>query len=279
MCPLMSEDVVDFLSTHLIETKSIPSEIRKRFAADDYLTISPKLLGDYEADGWTVAALLKSRVKIRRIKSHDRRFEDRVWALMGRLNFTDLNKNRDFKLPYGHSGNQSKQIDVFAADDEVVLVIECKSSAYVTTNTFKTEVEAIQGTRAGLIRSIREIYPDHKIKFILATNNVGMTPPSRKRIEDADIAVLDDDSVDYYLNLADHLGKAAKYQLLGSLFAESKIPGLDSRVPAIQGSMGGYRYYSFAIEPSRLLKLGYILHRNKANSQLMPTYQTLDSEN
>ncbi len=39
--------------------------------------------------------------------------------------------------------------------------------------------------------------------------------------------------------------------------------------------MGGRTYYAFAIEPERLLKLGYILHRNKANSRLMPTYQRL----
>jgi DNA sulfur modification protein DndB len=39
--------------------------------------------------------------------------------------------------------------------------------------------------------------------------------------------------------------------------------------------MGGHTYYSFMIEPARLLKLGYILHRHKANSELMPTYQRI----
>ena len=43
--------------------------------------------------------------------------------------------------------------------------------------------------------------------------------------------------------------------------------------------MGGHRYYSFSIEPDRLLKLAYILHRNKANSSLMPTYQRLIKKN
>ena len=32
--------------------------------------------------------------------------------------------------------------------------------------------------------------------------------------------------------------------------------------------MGGHKYYSFSIEPERLLKLGYILHRSKANPQI-----------
>lgn len=39
--------------------------------------------------------------------------------------------------------------------------------------------------------------------------------------------------------------------------------------------MGGHRYYSFLIEPEKLLKIGYVLHRNKANKKLMPTYQRL----
>ena len=39
--------------------------------------------------------------------------------------------------------------------------------------------------------------------------------------------------------------------------------------------MGGYTYYSFSIEPEKLLKIGYVLHRNKANRKLMPTYQRL----
>jgi len=86
---------------------------------------------------------------------------------------------------------------------------------------------------------------------------------------------MDEDVVDYYLDLADHLGKAARFQLLGALFAGMKIPGLEPTVPAIEGRMGNHTYYSFAIEPERLLKMGYILHRNRANSNLMPTYQRL----
>ena len=39
--------------------------------------------------------------------------------------------------------------------------------------------------------------------------------------------------------------------------------------------MGRYTYYSFAIEPARLLKMSYVLHRNQANSAMMPTYQRL----
>ena len=39
--------------------------------------------------------------------------------------------------------------------------------------------------------------------------------------------------------------------------------------------MGGHTYYSFSIEPEKLLKLAYVLHRNEANSDMMPTYQRI----
>ena len=50
---------------------------------------------------------------------------------------------------------------------------------------------------------------------------------------------------------------------------------MDDRVPAIQGKMGGYTYYSFSIEPEKLLKIGYVLHRSEANASMMPTYQRI----
>ncbi|EHB5063199.1 DGQHR domain-containing protein, partial [Enterococcus faecalis] len=74
-------------------------------------------------------------------------------------------------------------------------------------------------------------------------------------------------------DLTTHLGSAARFQLLGYLFSGQKIPELNNKIPAIEGKMGGYKYYSFSIEPEKLLKIGYVLHRNNANNQMMPTYQ------
>lgn len=81
--------------------------------------------------------------------------------------------------------------------------------------------------------------------------------------------------VEYYFNLSKHLGSCSRYQLLGSLFANQEIKNMENRIPAIQGKMGGYTYYSFSIEPEKLLKVGYVLHRNEANQNMMPTYQRI----
>lgn len=79
------------------------------------------------------------------------------------------------------------------------------------------------------------------------------------------IAHFDERTIKYYEELAKHLGSCSRYQLLGSLFAHTKIKGKDNRVPAIRGKMGGYIYYAFSVQPETLLKIGYVLHRIEAN--------------
>lgn len=265
----------ELIRDHLISAKKIKAEARRRLSEDLLESIRPPQIPEYEADGWVLDTRLKFKVKMRRPKPHDIAFEDRVWATFAHLQFTHLNSDRGFKLRYGDAASEQQQVDVFAADDEVVLVVECKSSATIRTGQFKKEIEAIAGQKEGIIRRLRKEYPERKIKFILATNNYTVSKEVAARIEAAGIFHMTEDTVEYYRGLADHLGAAAKYQLLGALFAGTRIPKMDVMVPAIRGSMGGYRYYSFMIHPERLLKLSYVLHRNQANSAMMPTYQRL----
>jgi DNA sulfur modification protein DndB len=263
------------ISDHLLPFNKIKGETRKRLLPHAFETISKGKVEAYEADGWVVEKELKTRTKMRREKRHEQAFEDRVWAMCAQLQFPHLNRDGSFKLSYGAAPSATQQIDIFAADEESVLLIECKSSETIRHGQFKKEVEAISGRREGIVRRVKEEYPDHKIRFLLATNNYTLSAQIKERVEGAQIFHVDEDTVEYYLRLAEHLGAAAKYQLLGALFAGSKIPNLEPEVPAIRGSMGGYTYFSFAIEPARLLKMSYVLHRNQANSALMPTYQRL----
>ena len=260
---------------HLIPVKKIAAETRRRLAKDVRETISKGKVEEYEQNGWVIDQELKTRTRMRKEKSHDRMFEDRVWAAFARLQFTNLNQDRLLKIPYGRASHQVQQVDVFAADDQVALVIECKSTEKIRPGQFKKEIEAISGQREGIIRRIHSEYPACKVKFILATNNYTVSNAIEERLDSEDIFHMTEDTVDYYLMLAEHLGAAAKYQLLGSLFAGQKIPNLEPTVPAVRGSMGGHTYYSFSIEPARLLEMAFILHRSQANSALMPTYQRL----
>lgn len=231
-----------------------------------------------ESEGWVVDKELKSLVRMKHPKPLDEQFEDEVWCLFAALGFTHMNRDRYLEIPYGTEGlNTTKQIDVFAADEETVLLIECKCALSGKKGDFKTDLEAIKGIKDGLIKSVHheKQFKGKKVKYIFATKNYEITEPDRNRMKDLGIYHLDEYGVKYFAELARHLGSCARYQLLGTLFAGQKIGAMDNRIPAIEGQMGGYTYYSFSIEPEKLLKLAYVLHRNEANNDMMPTYQRI----
>lgn len=244
-----------------------------------YLTesINKKLVDDYVKEGWKIDVEFKTKTRLKKDKTIDVLFEDYVWAIMARLGFEEMNADRNFHLPYSDGQMTSKQIDVFAVDSEAILIIECKATSTIKRSNFKNDIEAIGGRKEGIIKTIKKLYPHakHKIKFVLATKNYYLSAPDEERLKHFDIIHFGDEMLDYYNELTKHLGHSARYQLLGNLFHGQTIPEMENKIPAIEGRMGGHVYYSFSIEPSKLLKIGYVLHRNKANKKLMPTYQRL----
>ncbi len=231
-----------------------------------------------ESEGWIVDRELKSLVRMKHLKPIDEIFEDEVWCLFANLGFVFMNKNRHFVIPYSAEGSDTtKQIDVFAADEETVLFVECKCAITGKKGDFKTDLEAIQGIKEGLIKTVRRLreFRGKKYKFIFATKNYEITNPDKNRMEELGIYHIDEYGIKYFSELAKHLGSCARYQLLGALFAGQKIGAMENRIPAIEGQMGNFTYYSFSIEPEKLLKIAYVLHRNDANTDMMPTYQRI----
>lgn len=236
------------------------------------------LLPELEEEGWEEYKRYKNEkfVGVRKFKKFDEVFEDYVWCLFAGFGFSQLNKNRFFEMSYDFQNpNHTQQIDVFAADDETVIIVECKAAEKLKDGNFKKPLEAFHGQMEGLRREARKRFPKAKVKFIWATHNYIVTPTDQEKMRDWDIVHFSDSVINYYYELVKHLGTCARYQLLGNLFANLDIANMEDRIPAIQGEMGGHKYYSFSIEPERLLKIGYVLHRNEANRNMMPTYQRL----
>ncbi|MBP2633207.1 MAG: hypothetical protein H6Q70_3835 [Firmicutes bacterium] len=229
-------------------------------------------------EGWEEYKSYKNDkiVGVRKSKKFDEIFEDRVWSLFVRLGFTYMNKDRYFEMSYDYQNpNITQQIDVFASDEETVLIVECKASESIKDGVFKKNIEAFHGQMDGLRREAQKKFPKAKVKFIWATQNYIISPADQAKLREWDIIHFSDAVISYYYELIKHLGTCARYQLLGNLFANQEIRNMDDLIPAIQGEMGGHKYYSFSIEPERLLKIGYVLHRNEANKNMMPTYQRL----
>ena len=274
----MTEEQIERFWESIVLDKSLRSTITKRKKPYIYESIHPELVERYESDGWEIDRKFKTKVRMKKLKPFDMAFEDEVWTTVANLGFTHLNKDRNFKMPYSDDPNLTQQIDVFAADDETILFIECKATdGEPKKGNFKEAIEAIGGRKAGIHKAIRKIFPDskHKLKFIFATKNYFLSEPDKERLDNFGILHFDEETVQYYQDLKKHLGLSARFQLLGNLFEGQDIPELQNQIPAIEGKMGGHTYYSFSIEPEKLLKIGYVLHRNKANKKLMPTYQRL----
>ena len=178
-------------------------------------------------------------------------------------------------MSYGPASAQTQQVDVFAVDEETIIFVECKSAQRLKDGVFKKEIEALGAKMNGLRTEALTEYHDRKCKFIFATRNYRISHEDQERMQQLGIAHFDENTIAYYQELSRHLGTCARYQLLGNLFAKQQIKGMENRIPAIKGKMGGHTYYSFSIEPEKLLKIGYVLHRSEANSSMMPTYQRL----
>ena len=120
-------------------------------------------------------------------------------------------------------------------------------------------LENIKANYGELLKELKKIFTGNKkFKVIICTKNYAISKSDVALIDEQKYFYIDDDRLEYYINLNKHLGNASKYQLLGNLFSGQKIANLDEVIPAIQGKMGGLTYYSFSIEPEKLLKIGTI---------------------
>lgn len=237
-------------------------------------------IAEYTNSGWEVKKQGVRKTTFTKAKTVGSAFEDRVWSIFFKMGFTTLNQSDQFHLEYAPNfPNLTKQIDVVAIDEETCLFVECKSAQQAGTHhSWQTDIGEIRSNFSGYIAEIHKKYPNRKCKYIFATNNYVLGDQDRDRLAEANIYYFDENTVLYYEKLVEYLGSAAKFQLLGSIFAGATITNMDASIPAIQGSMGGITYYSFLMKPSDLLKIGYVLHRTNANNDyddLLPSYQRL----
>lgn len=276
---MTEETKMRYLSLLATEDEVVKSLSRRKneFFKESYRSDSA-IIEEKLKEGWELDVRLKTVTRLSKAKPHHIAFEDKVWALFAMMGFKIMNKDRNFALPYDNKDpNLTQQIDVFAKDDETVLIIECKSAEKNKIGDFKKELEAMKAKKQGLINSVRALFPNTSLKFkyIFATRNLAIGENDISRLESFQGIHFSEEIIDYYYSLNSQLGLSARYQLLGNLFAGQEIPDLKTAIPAIEGKMGGHTYYSFSIEPEKLLKIGYVLHRNKANEDMMPTYQRI----
>ena len=230
-----------------------------------------------EDDGWEKTKKeYATKVVMSKEKIHSKKFEDKLWCMMYDLGFRTLNTEDDLKLKYGPNNEDFQQIDVLAVDDEVALIIECKSSKDYTKPSYKKDFESLERKINGFRQCIKEVFGEKRVKYLFATEKQILGEADKKRLESIKAAYyVDDNATSYICDIIKNYKKASKFQFFGIIFKGETINLESIDVPALSGTMGGKKYYMFSIEPGHLLKIGFVLHRTRTNEREDPTYQRL----
>ena len=244
--------------------------IYKRVKADD--------IGQSLKEGWIEEKVFANKeVKIKKEKCSKDIFVNNVWMLFAKLGFATMSSLNGCDVIV-NSGGEFVNFDIMAADDETIILAGCfKSINDREISDFSQYIDHLKNKKAALIRECKRCLKNEKIKviFMIVSEGYVVSKVDAEMMSKESIQYFNEESVKYYQELHGQLKEAARYQLLGKILEGHKISNLDSVVPAIEGKMGGHKYYSFSIEPEKLLKIGYVLHRKDANLSEMPTYQRL----
>lgn len=257
------------------ELNSVKSSRKKQFLFKKILSTE---LPKWVDQGWEKSKEYKSTkyIGVTKEKPIKEQYTDMLWVLLSNMGFDKLNSDNEFSLPYDfHDSSLKEPIDICAVDEETVLIIKCFASSKIEDGSFASEIKEFASRIPGLHKVIQKQFPYVKVKYIMAIHNYIVSKKDLFLMESNNIVFFNDAAYQYYYELSKQLGNCSRYQLLGNLFAGQDIKNMDDRIPAIKGKMGNHTYYSFSIEPERLLKIGYVLHRNESHQNMMPTYQRI----
>ena len=185
----MTEELKLNIFKKLISGKDISNDLRVRKKVFINQTIPNKNITEYDdliKDGWELEKEFKTSKRLKKNKSHDVLFEDKVWSLFASLGFNTLNRCRKLEIQYDKNKPKlTQQIDVLAKDDESLIIIECKSTKEKNKRgDFKKELEAYKAKIEGIRNSLKIIFPDQKLKFkfIFATENYAISNNDLERL-------------------------------------------------------------------------------------------------
>ena len=271
---------IQTIKEHMTDDESI---LAKKFKAKktpyDTQSILLNELEAYLSKGWEEVSRSKYKAKIQRLKPAGRRFEDDIWCMFYNLGFRHLNYDEKLEVPWGDNPEDKHQLDVVAIGDEAIFVVECKATENIRPASFKKEIDDMRLYKDGVMKALRQIYGENKkVKFIFATRNYTFSEgcEDEKRLAENRIFQFTDNTYDYINSLIKAYRTTVIYQFYGLMFRHERINNVKIRIPALKGTMGGHTYYMLSMEPATLLKIGFVLHRTRANTQItMPTYQRL----
>ena len=267
----------------VVTGNDIVAELRRRRSKDIFLTVkgsTPQYVAEKvkleEADGWRFVRKNAKSTRMAKAKPEDEQLENEIWCTLAQMGFKEMSFGRQFTI-LEQKGLPPRQIDVFAKDDETVLIVECTRSDRPGKKRMDKLIEKIKSFDEPLRKSIVAQYgraAGLKVKFAIATRNIEWSDVDLQKCRDANIGVISDNEIEYYAKLVQLMRSAARYQLLAHMF-EGKVAGLVKEVVATQGKMGKDTFYTFLISPDELLKIAYVGHKGSRDIENLKTYQRM----
>ncbi len=272
---------IDELTSKIVSDHSKLGKLFKaRNSEFQRLSIEHSLVQNYIDLGWEIDGKpLKTKTKIKKRKEPLKQFVDDVWCQFYRLGYRMLNFDENFHLPFSKKDQDKKQIDIVAINDDSIILVECKSSEHPKkAPSYKDEFDLLSLRLDGFRKVLRQMYGNNRrVKYIFATRNLRLNQESvdLKRLGGTNSFYYNDNTYKYIESLILKYKNASLYQFLGLIFKNEEINNQKIEIPAVKGKMGTLDYYMFSIQPALLLKMGFVLHRTKANESEFPTYQRL----
>lgn len=265
-----------------------PSRIRRaavgRHKPYEEKSVPAEAVPEYETLGWQFDRRLIRVTKVKREKPIDERLENRFWMLLVKMGYPEISDGRSFTILIERKGAEPlrKQIDVFAKDEETVIVAECKASAKPTRRSLQKDIEEFANLKGPISAAIHRHYGTDfkpKIIWLFVTENVIWSEPDKQRALGENIRAITERELRYYSDVASHLGRATRYQFLAEFLKDQQIPELAGKtVPAIKGKLGGKSFYCFVTTPRVLFKISFVNHRSLNDPDGAPSYQRLVSK-
>ena len=167
-----------------------PSRIRRaavgRHKPYEEKSVPAEAVPEYETLGWQFDRRLIRVTKVKREKPIDERLENRFWMLLVKMGYPEISDGRSFTILIERKGAEPlrKQIDVFAKDEETVIVAECKASAKPTRRSLQKDIEEFANLKGPISAAIHRHYGTDfkpKIIWLFVTENVIWSEPDKQR--------------------------------------------------------------------------------------------------
>jgi Holliday junction resolvase len=176
-----------------------------------YESILPSDTEKYETAGWILHKESKTRVRMKRLKQYNQSLCDQVWCLFYRMGYPELN-GENFKIRYTQADGSigEKKMDVFAKDDETVVVIECKAKETRGRKNLTKDLQETASLQKAISVAIRKHYGGNfKPKIILAyvTNNIIWSEADLEQACASNIRVITENEMQYFDAFIKHMGQ------------------------------------------------------------------------